>query len=763
MLVFNVMNIKLKCLLWGLLGALPALPAGAGGKSDPGAAVFDPGRVAVIKFTMTDDAYTTMMASVNSGLNTDHAYVRADFQFDGQTVTNVAVRLKGNSSLSSAPAQPSLKVDFNRYVTNQAFDGLSKLNIHNDSTEKSHLADYLSYAAWRDFGVAAPRTGWAEVWINGKALGTYTTVEQVDQGFITRHFDYHRGDLYKPESPAGTLAWRGASITNYSNVNCKLQEDTDHTAFLNMVKVINDQPVSAFSQVLDLKGVLTYLAGNVALDNWDDYTQMSHNYYLYENSPGKFTFLPWDMNFSQGSVTNLYPPLGMGGGTDMGGNAGGGLNHTNLPGGGIVLTNFPGGGMGNTNAPGGGIVNTNFPGGGIVDTNVPGGGLVNTNQPGGGIVNTNIPGGGIVDTNVPGGNAGGGLIDTSAHPVTDKLLADATCQQIYLTILKSFLEGPGSKEALNARIDYAVNILSNRLTASAVATLRSNIASRVDGQRQNLTLALTNPPTPRLRINEIMASNTRTIADETGDFDDWIEIYNPNREAVDMSGMFVTDNAANSRKSQLPTNTVIAAKGYLLLWADEQQTQGPLHLNFKLSGKGETVALYDNDARANLLIDSRTFGAQTADVSEGLLPDGGWYWLPQGKPTPGAANDVTDTDQDGLPDAWESYFGLNPAAAGDALADADGDGVSNLAEFATGTNPRDAASVLKLAVTLVSSNVCSLSWSAETGKRYQVQVAVQGPDGPWQDLGLTSNTGPVTDVRATSTNTQRFYRLVRVE
>ena len=261
----------------------------------------------------------------------------------------------------------------------------------------------------------------------------------------------------------------------------------------------------------------------------------------------------------------------------------------------------------------------------------------------------------------------------------------------------------------------------------------------------------------------MMAVNRHTLADEAGDYNDWIELFNPGSQAVNMSGMFISDKASDSRKWEFPTNTVIPANGYLVLWADEQKSQGPFHLNFKLAGKGETVSLYDNDHRANLLIDARTSGLATADISEGCLPDGSASWLPQSKATPGAANDLTDTDRDGLPDAWENAYGLNAKSASDANLDSDGDGVSNLDEYLTGTNPKDPNSVLKLGLTLVGTNLCRLSWTAEKNKIFQVQRSTQGMTEGWQDLGLPTRSGPVEDALATTNSITRFYRLIRMD
>ncbi|MGE5296969.1 MAG: lamin tail domain-containing protein, partial [Solirubrobacterales bacterium] len=141
-------------------------------------------------------------------------------------------------------------------------------------------------------------------------------------------------------------------------------------------------------------------------------------------------------------------------------------------------------------------------------------------------------------------------------------------------------------------------------------------------------------------INEVLASNNHFATDPQGEYDDWIELHNEGSTAVDLGGMYLTDDPPSPTKWQFPTNnptlTTIAAQGYLLVWADDETAAIGLHAAFKLSSAGETVALYDRDGTT--LIDSVTFGSQKTDVSYGRLPDDVETWLPMTWPTPGAEN-----------------------------------------------------------------------------------------------------------------------------
>ena len=96
----------------------------------------------------------------------------------------------------------------------------------------------------------------------------------------------------------------------------------------------------------------------------------------------------------------------------------------------------------------------------------------------------------------------------------------------------------------------------------------------------------------QLYINEFMASNDQTIADEFGDYEDWIEIYNDNDFSVNLYGYFLTDDLSEPTKWALPDEN-IPAKGFFLIWSDDDDEEGPRHTNFKLSADGEEIGLYN--------------------------------------------------------------------------------------------------------------------------------------------------------------------------
>lgn len=122
-----------------------------------------------------------------------------------------------------------------------------------------------------------------------------------------------------------------------------------------------------------------------------------------------------------------------------------------------------------------------------------------------------------------------------------------------------------------------------------------------------------------LVINELMASNTEATADEEGEFDDWIELYNTSGAAVDISNWTLTDNLNVLDKFTFAQGTVIDQDAYIVVWADNDEEQGDLHAEFKLSADGETVYLLNASQE---LVDSVAFPTATTDVAYARNPNG---------------------------------------------------------------------------------------------------------------------------------------------
>jgi hypothetical protein len=143
-----------------------------------------------------------------------------------------------------------------------------------------------------------------------------------------------------------------------------------------------------------------------------------------------------------------------------------------------------------------------------------------------------------------------------------------------------------------------------------------------------------------LVINEFMASNSSSIQDPQGQYDDWVEIYNFGSSPINVGGMYLTDDLSFPTKWQIPNNnpseTVITGGQYILIWADGDTGDTGLHANFKLDANGEEIGLFDEDGQT--LIDSVIYSKQTTDISYGRYPDAGQDWRLFANPSPANQN-----------------------------------------------------------------------------------------------------------------------------
>jgi len=149
----------------------------------------------------------------------------------------------------------------------------------------------------------------------------------------------------------------------------------------------------------------------------------------------------------------------------------------------------------------------------------------------------------------------------------------------------------------------------------------------------------TNLVVPLAKITEIMAANAATLADEDGDYPDWLEILNPRQTSLNLSNWCLTDNAANLTKWRFPdVNLAPGARLVVFASSKNRATNGtPLHANFSLSSGGEYLALVQPDGVSIVSQFAPAFPPQVADLAYGAIEDTGAdaYLL---APTPGAPN-----------------------------------------------------------------------------------------------------------------------------
>lgn len=255
----------------------------------------------------------------------EEEYHKANITINGETVGNVAIRTKGNNSLTSVANSDSdrysFKLDFDYYDNNGNYYGLKKLCLNNNYSDNSSMREYISYQIMGEMGLDVPECAYSHITVNGEEWGLYLAVEPVDEVFLAEHFADATGDLYKPEGVGGTgadLVYNGDDISAYTGLNLKTNlNSSDGKEILALMQALEDG--EGLEEVLDVKKALKYIAANVALANFDSYLgNTTHNFYLYEEN-GRFTIIPWDMNLAFGGFgggeVDIYEPTkqGMGG------------------------------------------------------------------------------------------------------------------------------------------------------------------------------------------------------------------------------------------------------------------------------------------------------------------------------------------------------------------------------------------------------------------------------------------------------------------
>jgi len=138
-------------------------------------------------------------------------------------------------------------------------------------------------------------------------------------------------------------------------------------------------------------------------------------------------------------------------------------------------------------------------------------------------------------------------------------------------------------------------------------------------------------------INEFLASNSSINVDpDFNEYSDWFELYNSNSSSFDLGGFFLTDDLSNPSKYQIPTGISIPAGGFIIFWADDNDTL--THTNFSLSSSGEQLGLFSPDT---IVVDTLNFGVQNTDLSFGTVIENQSLWYFFDEPTPEESNSTS--------------------------------------------------------------------------------------------------------------------------
>jgi spore coat protein H len=238
---------------------------------------------------------------------TENTYYPADFKWGATTVRNIGIRSRGTGSRSGV--KPGLRVDFDRYTTDQKFLGLKSFILRNNTQDPSGMRERLSMALFKRMGMVAEREAHARLYINNAYVGLFTIVESIDKTFLTKTFNENDGHLYEysfdnAATSVFNFGYPGSDPALYVPVPFKaetLELDPQGEVFERLFWAANVAGDAVWrtsiEEFLDLKKFIRHLAIENFLAEEDGLTgdYGPNNFYIYRFlNTRKFQIIPWD-------------------------------------------------------------------------------------------------------------------------------------------------------------------------------------------------------------------------------------------------------------------------------------------------------------------------------------------------------------------------------------------------------------------------------------------------------------------------------------
>ncbi|MFK8037388.1 MAG: CotH kinase family protein [Crocinitomicaceae bacterium] len=602
----------------------------------------------------------------------------ASVSINGTIFDSVGVKYKGNSTYNANQDKNPFHIELDTYK-DQDYKGYKDIKLSNVAKDPSFLREVLSYQIIRQY-MDAPKSNYANVTVNGTLIGLYSSSEAISKTFLSDRFDSKNNTFVKCNPIAGAgpqstdlpdLVYFGTDSADYEDAY-ELKSDIAWADLIAFCDTLNNN-ISGIESVLDVDRAIWMLALDNVLVNLDSYIgAFTQNYYLYQSDFNQFIPIIWDLNeslgvFSMTGTSNLNNTTSKAQMSHLLHENDTGfplisqlmsvplykrmyLAHIKT----ILLENFDNGSYVTTAQTLQTLItssvqadnnkfftNANFSSNLNSDINTGGGG------PGGG-----GPGSGSYPgiTNLMNARNTYLLAQsdfTTIEPTISNVAPSNTSPNIYdvvtvtatitnensayigyrdnkyapFTRTLMFDDGNHNDGAANDGVYGFELTMSNTMIQYYIYADNSDIGkfSPVRAEYEYHIIETFAPPVGDLVINEFQADNNSTKADQDGEFDDWIELYNNTNASIDLGDYYLSDNVNNVLQWVFPAGTSIAANGYLIIWCDKDTTQVGLHTNFKLSAGGETVFLSDD---SGTLLDQISYGEQSEDLSYARFPNG---------------------------------------------------------------------------------------------------------------------------------------------
>jgi CotH protein len=290
-------------LLTGLLALAPA-SASAVSEPPPGEAgwMYDAGTVVAIELTLSSTEKAALEAEPDEYVKGTFSLAKTDGTPGGTetpvvTSAPVEIRLKGHlsGSFRTLAEKAAFKLKFKK---SEPFLGLRKMTLNNMVEDDSFLHETLSYRVFRAAGVAAPRTGFAWVRLNGEDFGLYLNLENLDKVNLERWFGpfAEPQHLYEGESGVDVEPDRAGEFEVDEG------SEADRSDLEALIESANTSVgpgwAGQVSSRIDLEEMTRMWAVEKYVGHWDGYSGEEapgrpNNYYLYSDPAGRFQMLPW--------------------------------------------------------------------------------------------------------------------------------------------------------------------------------------------------------------------------------------------------------------------------------------------------------------------------------------------------------------------------------------------------------------------------------------------------------------------------------------
>jgi len=240
----------------------------------------------------------------------DNTYYPANFRWRDQIFRNVGIRSRGHTSRS--PIKPSLRVDFNRYVTDGEFLGLTSLVLRNNSQDASGLHERVSMLLFNRMGAPYEREAHARLYINNEFSGLYSLVEEADSKLAQRLFGESSGNVYEYKYDAGDpphfLEDLGSDPAAYvpKPFDPKTHESDPHAAVIaDLIRSINQDSDAVFRSTLasrlDVTNLIRHMAIEMYIGDLDgfhgQFAPNNFDVYRFANT-NILKFIPWDKSLA---------------------------------------------------------------------------------------------------------------------------------------------------------------------------------------------------------------------------------------------------------------------------------------------------------------------------------------------------------------------------------------------------------------------------------------------------------------------------------